>query len=542
MPDSLQRTTINGQDATVAYLTFGFELADPGSEDMIKVMFDDGRVMFGFRDQGQAVERGVDALVDSLNRLDSAARADFDPSEPRKAKGEEGGGEWTSGGGGEKGALGGSKGHPALISTANPTGVGRSATEREAATAKTRRYQRAGIAAMQTAPELFKINVGLFKNADFYPYLRKDEVGGAPAAVAESVKQRMVDNLVFLATKVKDGAFGDKEDFKSWAHWYEGAHTLAEGYAKKYGTGIASASGVIAALSPQNDWSTNVYQADVVMDALTNKRTMAWDDKMTGVEKLWTNPDLKALLPHIKELKTLEAIEAEGGPLMSTRMAIWIRTENQAHSTRHYRNVLPSGELGDIVMTAGKNPHATPARWKSADSIANAVEAYLSKGDLSQLSVAMGARHKVRSFFNNILDPDSPNGDVTVDTHAVGAAFLYPSTGNDVPVVHALASTLMKSKQPKGYKGAAMSGVAGVSGTYGVYADAYREAAEKLHIQPRQLQSIVWEAKQRLFSKTATGEVIKRNIDAVWRRFHDGQLNLRQAQDEVFRVARETMK
>jgi hypothetical protein len=33
----------------------------------------------------------------------------------------------------------------------------------------------------------------------------------------------------------------------------------------------------------------------------------------------------------------------------------------------------------------------------------------------------MGERHKVRNFYNNIYDPNSPYGDVTIDTHAVAA-------------------------------------------------------------------------------------------------------------------------
>jgi hypothetical protein len=482
------------------------------------------------------IERKVDALIDSLGRMD------YDPSEPRRPAGEAGGGEWTAGGGAGAGPLTGSKGHQDLISTANPTGKGVGEAGRVIAAAKARAYQRIDIAAMKQDMPKFRVNVGLFKNSHelSYPYLRHSETEGSAEDVAEHVKKRMTDNLVFLATKVKDGAFGSKDDFKNWAGWYEGAHHLAEGYAKKYGTGLASASGVIAALSPQNDWSTNVYQADTVMDAMTNKLHQKWTQSMTDKLSIWTNPKLQVHIPEIQG-KTLQQIIDAGGPAMSTKAAMWIRTENEAHSSRTYRNVLPSGELGDVVLTKGAHPRETPARWKTVSAIANAVEAYMSKGDLSQLSEAMGGRHKVRSFYNNILDPDSPNGDVTVDTHAIGAAFLYPSTGTDAVVAQGLASTLLKSEQPPGWKGPASSKVTGVSGTYGIYADAYRDAAKQLGIQPRQLQSIVWEAKQRLFSATQTGDTIKRNIRAVWVRYRDGEIDAKQAQNEVWRVAKETM-
>ena len=41
----------------------------------------------------------------------------------------------------------------------------------------------------------------------------------------------------------------------------------------------------------------------------------------------------------------------------------------------------------------------------------------------------MGAMHKVRNFYNNILLPDSPNGHVTIDTHAVAAGLIKSSLG-----------------------------------------------------------------------------------------------------------------
>ena len=43
----------------------------------------------------------------------------------------------------------------------------------------------------------------------------------------------------------------------------------------------------------------------------------------------------------------------------------------------------------------------------------DAVKALESGGNREVISEAMGKQHKVRSFYNNILDPHSPNGDVT---------------------------------------------------------------------------------------------------------------------------------
>ena len=52
-----------------------------------------------------------------------------------------------------------------------------------------------------------------------------------------------------------------------------------------------------------------------------------------------------------------------------------------------------------------------------------------SKGNLAIISDALGEKHKVRSFYNNIVAPQAPNGDVTVDTHAGRLALLRPLSG-----------------------------------------------------------------------------------------------------------------
>jgi hypothetical protein len=77
----LQRTEIDGQGATVAYLTNDWTPVDQGDEDFIKVTFDDGRVVFAYPSQ---------------------ALRDYDPDEPRDEVG-----RWTTGGGKAKQLEGG---------------------------------------------------------------------------------------------------------------------------------------------------------------------------------------------------------------------------------------------------------------------------------------------------------------------------------------------------------------------------------------------------------------------------------------------------
>jgi DNA topoisomerase-1 len=73
----IERTEIDGSPATVAYLTTDFEPATPATAEMVKVIFDDGRVVFAHKVKKQV--------------------ADYDPEQPRDPKGTGTGGRWTTG-------------------------------------------------------------------------------------------------------------------------------------------------------------------------------------------------------------------------------------------------------------------------------------------------------------------------------------------------------------------------------------------------------------------------------------------------------------
>jgi hypothetical protein len=150
----------------------------------------------------------------------------------------------------------------------------------------------------------------------------------------------------------------------------------------------------------------------------------------------------------------------------------------------------------------------------------------------------MGNQHKVRSFYNNILDPHSANNDVTMDTHAVGASLARPLGGSTTAVMHSLNLTPNADKHPPGWKQAPTSKATGNQGIYGLWADAYRELAEELHIEPRVLQSVTWEAKRQLFPEEMD-KAVKRQIEDVWQDYHHGDRDLDATQNKVYNIAQD---
>jgi hypothetical protein len=442
-----------------------------------------------------------------------------------------------------KGAAKGS--HSATISTRRPTHV--NAVEGD-------EYRRVDLDAMKLDPENFEHDVGLFKNAEQYPNFKPGELDGTPDQQARTIIDHMKKNLRFLYEAAP-------EQIRTEGHkWYEGAHRLAQEDADKYELPLQSVVGAYAALSPQNLWDMNVHQAKVVMDTYFNKQHEPWDDKMTKVgEKIWL-PDPKKPATTPKAAKNAAQKEAlykliKGKQLadMDTpvKKAMWIRTYDQAHNARSFNALSPDGRVIGTYLTDKKKP-ATNA-WHTTGSIANAIIALESGGDRDLISPAMGNQHKVRSFYNNILDPNSDNDDVTMDTHAVGAALLSPMGQSHTAVMHSLGSKPATAAVARKLHYVAPTGnsLTGMSGTYPLYAEANRELAAELtkeanarrkegdppiKIYPRVLQSITWEAKRRLFDRHLTKEAA-RDVYAAWHDYHDGKASLEDTQKKVVKLA-----
>jgi hypothetical protein len=260
------------------------------------------------------------------------------------------------------------------------------------------------------------------------------------------------------------------------------------------------------------------------------------------------DPKIRNMVKDIKG-KTLNQLEQEGGKDQHLRQAVWIRLHNEAHGSKHYREVNPDGSLGDFKkFTEGKKKGQNKiATRKATSGIVNAVKAMHAHRDANKISAAMGGRHKVRPFYNNILDPNSKNRDVTVDTHAIGASWLSPHTASHVSVVHSLGLPINKKKLPAGAMTTKNSASTGISGAYPIYADAYREAAEHLskehniELHARQLQSIAWEAKRRMFGEKTTGKKVKAAVSEIWDKHHNGELSHEEAQHAVVHAAMKSL-
>jgi len=305
--------------------------------------------------------------------------------------------------------------------------------------------------------------------------------------------------------------------------WYVGANKLSQEAADKYSLDLHQVAGVMAALSPQKDWYMNY---DLGIRTIDSYRKIQPTDEFTKPMASAFRRMIKKQQPGPqKTLKaTLKLINgAQFQDLNTYEKAVFIRFYDEVNNPeRGHRIITPEGDLADFQRTVKGEKSGTA--WNGFGDIQKAVE-IIENGARENVDIQLGMMHKVRSFYNNILNPMSDRGDVTIDTHAVAAGHLRPFSGNHQEVM-------------ENFKGGGKSGVSGAVGAYGLYADAYRAAAAEAGVLPREMQSITWEAVRGLFTPQYKGQ--KKNqetIANIWKRYDAGDIMIDQARQEIFDAA-----
>ena len=364
----------------------------------------------------------------------------------------------------------------------------------------------------------------------------------APSAFMELLKTESVENLVHLWEKMPP-VLRERA-----VKWYDGANRLANEFVTRYDIPITSAGGVIAALSPQMDWFKNVALAERVIDTVIHHADVPFNDDMyamarsifldktgKGAPSAKSKRENALILDYIrgKSLDDLESgLPISPGPewdgINANRLqGMWVRVFDEIHRDKSYRMVTPEGYFHEGA--GGVSPDKIS--WGSNHDIGKAV-AVIYNPDLDNVSKMMGGAHKVRNFYNNIVAPNSDFGDVTIDTHQVGANLFMPVSSSSEPVLHNL-------------QGPPVDTAVGAVGTYPFHAGVVRDAAEKVGMTgpggARKTQSQGWEMIRSLYGpefkrsyegKTANPAVTAK-VDAIYELRQEGKISGEEMRERI---------
>lgn len=402
----------------------------------------------------------------------------------------------------------------------------------------------------KNAPEVFISNANIIAN---YPIVKGVKDFGTVKTldqaqeVYDTFVKQISDNLKYLMSEYK-------LEFRDIATlWYDGANIIAQEFSNKYGVSEEQAAGIIASLSPQKDWYQNVRLAEMVMMAFNENPTFTREmlNKQKSIIGEGEKPKLKAIKKaeqaykksrskanaekllakkkaHEKFMKKASSILSmlqsyEGKKLNQVPNYIKpyiVRLSNELNTTKDYNILSPDGKTMGVAMKADNKTKAKVA-WGSYTEIGKAVSIYLD-GSQENITRTLGEMHKIRNFYNNIIDPMSKDNDVTMDTHAVAAALLLPLSGNSKEVGQNFGT------------GTSNSGPLGIKGIYYAFAEGYKKAADDSGLLPRQVQSITWEAVRGLFTDTFKrnkAEVAK--IKDIWNNYLNGKIDINETRKQI---------
>ena len=371
---------------------------------------------------------------------------------------------------------------------------------------------------------------------DHYPGLKRlysDDV----AEIRGNITNRMTDNIVSLYDMSDQLGIA-----KDSANWYVGANRIANGLSTRFGISDTKSAGVLAVMSPQKDWFQNVGLGERIIKHHTE----------LGPNAPWT-PEMEAMTVTVpasrrgkgkanntawqdgKNGAILDAIKGKAWGQLETPMekALWLRAYDEAHFGKNFREVSPEGDILGYDIKKDGNPSAIA--HQGFGDIAKAVRILEGDGTLTSISPELGGNHKVRNFFNNILNPDSPN-DVTVDTHQIAAGLFRPLGSSAVEVHHGLNGANIKGNPARwSNEGKAETGMAG---SYGLYFDATTDAASLRGTLPREMQSISWEQLRTLFPNSLKQDKdFVSQTEGIWRAVDSGTLSSIGAREAIIKLA-----
>lgn len=359
---------------------------------------------------------------------------------------------------------------------------------------KNSRYFERAVAAMKTIPGV-KGAVGRVRNA---------------GKASERIIDFMADNLVWLYDKMPAA---ERERAKLW---YDGGNKTARVWAQRYGLRLRQVAAVIAIFSPQNGWFNNMTNAERLFDIYFSARREKPSAEMQTALKTLCESDKKVSFDEIKGKSLEELIQAD----QMRGAALWVRAYDAVTNPSTYNVLTPEGGVGGLASVPGGQGKPAKAFFFNPQSIADALSVIVD-GSVDNIYDKIGTQFKVRDFYNNLYDPSTAKA-ATIDTHAVGADTLTIQSSNSQPVQDNF--------------GAVGNKTSGQNGTYPLHFEAYRRAAERVGLSPREIQSITWEAVRVLFEPNRK-RVLRSVVDDIWKEFDAGKISADEARQKIFDAA-----
>ncbi len=332
-----------------------------------------------------------------------------------------------------------------------------------------------------------------------------------PVAAVKEISSRLQQNIKFWYEKTTPG------ERSTWRRWYDLAKKMSQDWGSEFGVNWRTVAAINSRFSPQMPWFQNVTLTRTLLETMRENPTVTEPLKALMNEALARRSDPKERAEFLSKIKGVE-VGQKLSDLDNFQTGVFVRVFNEDKHPgglqTHDHELEPQGQEG----VTGWN-----ADWPSLESIVSIYRDPSRKNVNSEL----GINHKVRSFYNNHVMPESPDW-TTVDTHAVAAALMRPVGSLDY--------------ETKDNFGGATHKASGYRGNYFLYQDAYEKVAKELGILPRELQSIVWEKARGAVSpeaKRAIQDSEFKAINQIHKQIDSGKMTPAQGREAILKYYKE---
>lgn len=250
----------------------------------------------------------------------------------------------------------------------------------------------------------------------------------------------------------------------------------------------------------------------------------------------------KAEFTQVNKLSPLDWFAESGGkvnqPLRDQPPLIGGRyLSDQEVKLRTFRfNVNEDGSYNISVMRASaKSKHAPDEIHNKVFEVLTAAFNQDDNDLYDKIQNNLGEGNKVRSFYNNMSDPDEINfASVTIDTHHAGLLLGIPYAASNKDIKDETGFDPMKGVFDIG----AYYTDLGAAPFYASMKEATERFAEKYGLLPREAQSILWEAQRQMWNTMTSQEKgdAKRRMQKLTK---DPNLTAEQMREELWKIHKE---
>lgn len=334
---------------------------------------------------------------------------------------------------------------------------------------------------------------------------------------------RNVDNVNDMISILGDNAIYQYENAPDnmkqvFAIWFQGANHIANVLANRNNKSLEQMAAILSVMSVRTSWYENVAKAELLTDILANHSGEKWTDEMTKKAHEINEKYPKKFTPSdLARLKSRSYIDLDN----DLDRSLWLSAYVNAMGDKYFKVILPDGRIGNYVLNKdGQRRHITSILPQDIQKVVSIWR----DGSLANIRANLGQLHKLRNFYNNLVNPLHDALSYTSDVQAASGMVMSPISKKDP----------LRSK----IFGGVSSPKLGLHGLSPAFSQAGQDAASYFGVPANVVQTSNWMIGRGGYQ--SLNSMQRARLAEVQNDFDAGRITRDQMRESLFKIAVET--